>query len=73
MINRANDILSGHERDLKKNRADYDSGSKTKSELVYAADRYLQAMSGIKDQPASGGQRQHIRDVFEQALCVPKT
>lgn len=67
MVNRATEIFSAHERDFKKNRADYDSGAKTKSEAVYAADRFLQAISGIKEMPSSGGQRQHIRDVFEQA------
>lgn len=67
MVKMAEELFSAHERDFKKNRAEYDSGAKTKSEVIYAADRFLQANSGIKDMPASGGQRQHIRDVFEQA------
>jgi hypothetical protein len=67
LINRASEIFKAHERDFKVNRADYDSGAKKKSELVFAADRFSQANSGLKDQPSSGSQRQHIRDVFAQA------
>jgi hypothetical protein len=33
----------------------FDAGKKTKSELVYAAERYEMAVKGINDQPSSGG------------------
>lgn len=67
LLARANAIYTAHERDFKVNRAAYDSGEKKKSELVFAADRLAEAATGLKDQPSSGGQRQHIRDVFAQA------
>lgn len=67
MENKANEIISAHEKDFRDNRADYDSGKKTKSELVLAAERLDAAINGIKDQPSSGGQRQHMRDVFAEA------
>lgn len=67
MVAKANEIMTAHEKDFRDNREQYDSGQKTKAESTFAADRYLQAVSGIKDQPSSGAQRQHMRDVFAQA------
>jgi hypothetical protein len=67
LVNRAVQIRLDHTNDFKHNREDFDSGKKSKSELTYAAERYEVAMSGTKDQPAGGGQRQQIRDVFDQA------
>lgn len=64
---KADEILRAHEKDFKDNRADYDSGKKEKSEVVFAADRFDQALHGIQDQPSSGGQRAYMRDVFAQA------
>ena len=61
------DIRLAHTRDFQKNRDDFDSGKKAKTELTYAAERYELAVGGIKDQPGNGSQRQHIRDVFDQA------
>jgi hypothetical protein len=55
-----------HTNSFIKDRADFDAGKKTKSELTYAAERYELAVKGINDQPSSGGERQHIRDVFDQ-------
>ena len=67
MVNRAAEIRLAHTKNFYDNREEFDSGKQTKSELVYAAERYEQAVDGIKDQPSGGGQRQHIRDVFDQA------
>jgi hypothetical protein len=67
MVKLAADIRLAHIKDFKDNRADFDAGTKTKSELTYAAERYELAVGGIKDQPGNGSQRQHIRDVFDQA------
>ena len=67
MVKLATDIRLSHTRDFQKNREDFDAGKKAKSELTYAAERYELAVGGIKDQPGSGGERQHIRDVFDQA------
>jgi len=67
MVERAKQIRLAHTKNFYDNREDFDSGKQTKSELVYAAERYEEALDGIKDQPSGGGQRQHIRDVFDQA------
>lgn len=67
LIQKAIELRLAHTKDFYDNRIDYDSGKKVKSEMVYAAERYEEAVNGIKDQPSSGGQRQHIRDVFDQA------
>jgi hypothetical protein len=61
------EVVAAHEKDFRDNRAEYDSGKRVKSELSYAAERLDIAFSGIKDQPTSGGQRQHMRDVFAEA------
>jgi hypothetical protein len=67
LVKRAAEIRLAHTRDFINNRAEFDAGTKTKSKLIYAAERYELAVNGIKDQPSGGGQRQHIRDVFDQA------
>ena len=67
LVNRAEKIMQVHEADYRKSGAEYKAGTKKKSEAVYAADRLLQAVSGVKEQPSGGGERAYIRDVFAQA------
>lgn len=67
LISKAADVQSAFEKDFSDNRADYDSGKKKKNELAFAAERIDDAVNGIKDQPSSGAQRQHMRDVFAEA------
>lgn len=67
MVNLAVRIRLDHTKNFHDNRKDFDSGKLVKSKLIYAAERYEEAVDGIKDQPSGGGQRQHIRDVFDQA------
>jgi hypothetical protein len=67
MVKKAAEIRLIHTRDFSNDREAFDAGKKAKSELTYAAERYELAVKGIKDQPGSGSQRQHIRDVFDQA------
>jgi len=67
MVNLAAQIRLAHSKNFKDNREDFDAGKQVKSKLIYAAERYEEAVDGIKDQPSGGGQRQHIRDVFDQA------
>jgi len=64
---KVDEVLTAHEKDFRNNRDQYDSGKKKKSELTFAADRLNEAWNGIKDQPSSGAQRQHMRDVFAEA------
>lgn len=63
----ATDIMAKHEKDFAKNRADYDSGAKTKSELTLSADRYLHNLSGINEQPLSGAHRDWLRGRVNRA------
>lgn len=72
MVNLAAKIRLAHTKDFKDNRKEFDAGTRVKSKLVYAAERYEEAVDGIKDQPSGGGQRQHIRDVFDQAQAKLK-
>jgi hypothetical protein len=67
LVKRSVEIRLAHTKDFKDNRAEFDAGTKNKSILVKAAERYEAAVDGIKDQPSGGGQRQHMRDVFDQA------
>ena len=67
MVKKSVELRLAHSKDFKDNRKDFDAGTKKKSELVYAAERYEEAVDGIKDQPSGGGQRQHMRDVVDQA------
>jgi hypothetical protein len=64
---RAEAVIRAHEQDFKKNRKSYDSGEKSKSELTYAAERYLKGREGINEQPTSGNQRIWMRDRVERA------
>jgi hypothetical protein len=72
MVNLAAKIRLAHTKNFHDNREDFDSGKLVKSKLIYAAERYEEAVDGIKDQPSGGGQRQHIRDVFDQAQAKLK-
>jgi hypothetical protein len=67
LLGRAGDVIGAHERDFAQNRALYDSGDRTKSELTYSAERAWKALKGINEQPTSGGQRQWIRSVWNRA------
>jgi hypothetical protein len=65
----ARQVKSAHERDFKNNRADYDAGKRTKSEMVAAADTMILSMDKPRDVPGSGGERQLLRDVVRQVVA----
>ena len=67
LLSMSEDLMAQHERDFRTNRAAYDDGTKTKSELTYAAERYWQAINGINQSPTSGGQRNWMRDRVNRA------
>jgi hypothetical protein len=69
----AEDIISKHEADYRKNAALYKSGEKKKSELTYSADRYLHNLEGINETPSGGGQRNWIRDRINRAREILKS
>lgn len=61
-------VKSAHEKDFKNNRADYDAGARTKSEMVAASDTMIISMDKPRDVPGSGGERQLLRDVVRQVV-----
>jgi len=63
----AEEITAAHERDFRTNRKQFDSGEKTKSELTYAAERYLIGLNGINEQPRSGSDRIWMRERVARA------
>jgi ElaB/YqjD/DUF883 family membrane-anchored ribosome-binding protein len=67
---RADAIVNEHERNFRKYRSEYDSGARTKSDLVKAADRWLIGRHGINEQPGGGAQREWIRDRVNRARKI---
>jgi hypothetical protein len=61
-------VKKAHEKDFKDNRADYDSGARSKTEMVAAADTMVISLDKPRDVPASGGERQLLRDVVRQVV-----
>lgn len=64
----ARKVKSAHEKDFKTHRADYDAGKRAKSEMVAAADTMIISMDKPRDVPASGGERQLLRDIVRQMV-----
>jgi hypothetical protein len=56
-----------HERDFRAYRNEYDDGTRTKSELTYASERFLKGLHGINETPASGSQRNWMRARVDRA------
>lgn len=68
----AEGIVSQHEQNYRKFGAEYKSGARKKSELTYAAERYIGGLDDINESPTSGGQRQWMRDVVNRAREILK-
>jgi hypothetical protein len=65
----AREIVAQHEKDYKEHKAEYKSGERKKSELVYASERIdLSADGAMVEQPSGVKQRQWITSVFHNAL-----
>jgi hypothetical protein len=62
--------MKTHEKDFKVNRADYDAGTKIKSELTKSADRFLANLTGLKQTPSSGSERAWMSDVANRARIL---
>jgi hypothetical protein len=69
----AKNAIVRHELDFSKHRRAYDIGEKKKSELTYAAERYVLGRDGVKEQPASGSEREWMRTVAAKAIELLKT
>ena len=68
-IKLARDIVAQHEKDYKAHKAEYKSGERDKSELVYASERIDYSVDGaMVEQPSGVKQRQWITSVFHKAL-----
>lgn len=70
MVELARRVVKAHERDYKANRAQFDDGTRVKSELVNAAATILQSLDKPRDAPASGGERRLLRDVVRRTVEI---
>ena len=68
LIKKAKELKKKHESDFKKYRAEFDSKKRKKSEATNAAEQIIISLKGTRDTPASGGERNQLRDVVRRAL-----
>jgi hypothetical protein len=64
----ARKVFSLHNRQFIKERAKFDAGTRKKTALVGAAGAILKSADKPTDAPASGGERQRLRDVVRQMV-----
>ena len=64
----ARQVSSLHNRQFIKERAAFDAGTRIKTALVGAADSIIKSSDKPTDAPASGGERQRLRDVVRQMV-----
>ena len=65
----ADEIVTEHERAYAKYRAEFNSGTRKKTELVYAAERYMLNVDGaVVDAPRGAADRRWITQTFLKAL-----
>jgi hypothetical protein len=68
-IDLATQIFRQHEKDYKAHRADYESGKREKTELVYASERLSMNHDGVMvEAPRGSTQRNWMTSVFHRAL-----
>ena len=67
-IELARQVKRAHERDFRNNRAAFNAGTRIKTDLVGAAETILFSLEKPKDVPASGGERNLLRDVTAQVV-----
>jgi hypothetical protein len=68
LIDAAFVIKKQHEKDYKEFRQEYDDEIRVKSEGVKAADTIVKSLTATRDAPASGGERNLLRDVVKRAV-----
>ena len=66
----ARKVLSLHNRQFKKEREAFDSGARIKTALVGASNGIIKSSDKPTDSPASGGERQRLRDVTRQMVAL---
>lgn len=69
LVKKAQELKSQHEKDYKSNRKEYDSGKRKKSEAVKAAEQVVLSLKGTRDVPASGTEREQLRDIVTKAVA----
>lgn len=66
----AREVNSLHNRQFIKERAAFDSGARIKTTLVGVSGAILKSADKPTDSPASGGERQRLRDVVRQMVAM---
>ena len=61
-------VNSAHQKDFRENRDRFDRGTREKSSIVAAAATMIQSKDKPKDVPATGTERNHLRDVVAQVV-----
>jgi hypothetical protein len=69
LIAKATEIKKQHEKDYKLHKAEYQSGERTKSEAVLAAESVVKSLKDTRDAPSSGTERVHLRDTVTRAVA----
>lgn len=61
-------VMSAHNRDYARNRAQFDSGARIKTNLVGASATIIKSMDKPKDAPQNGTERRLLRDVVKRMV-----
>ena len=69
LIAKATEIKKQHEKDYKLYKAEYQSGERTKSEAVLAAESVVKSLKDTRDAPSSGTERVQLRDTVTRAVA----
>lgn len=63
-------VKKAHEKDFRVNRAQFDAGTREKTQMVSAALTMIQSLEKPKDVPSSGGERNNLRDVVARMVDI---
>lgn len=66
----ARDVNKRHQAEFKNRRAEFDAKTRVKSEIVKASETILKSLDKPRDSPASGGERQNLREVVRQTVAL---
>jgi hypothetical protein len=63
-------VNKAHQAEFKARRAEFDAKTRVKSDLVASSDTILKSLDKPRDSPASGGERQDLRDVVRRTVAM---
>ncbi len=63
-------VNKAHQSEFKNRRAEFDAKTRVKSDLVASSDTILKSLDKPRDSPASGIERQYLRDVVRQTVAL---